>query len=232
MGAATPSAPATSGVAAKATSFEQAPVEVSGKSLPAFKDSVDDPAVGKTMPTVTGVSVFDGSPVVIKPTGKPQLIVFVAHWCPHCQAEVPRLVALAKEGKFKGADITAVATGTLASAPNYPPSAWLKRVGWPFPVMADSTTTAAAQAFGLTAYPTFVLVNGDGKVMGRSAGEATDADVTANIKALVAGEKLPLLESGASTSGELTAAGRVRRRSRRRPRGRVGDDRCESPSCA
>jgi thiol-disulfide isomerase/thioredoxin len=138
--------------------------------------------------------------VTIAPDGKPKAVVFVAHWCPHCQAEVPRLVALAKQGVFDGLEVSAVATGTNSTYPNYPPSAWLKDKSWPFPVMADSKTGTAAQAFGLDAYPYFVLVNPDGTVAGRATGEVSDADVTANVKALVAGKPLPLLSSGASSS--------------------------------
>jgi thiol-disulfide isomerase/thioredoxin len=184
----------------KATKYEQAPVQVAGAPLAPFSQSTGDAAVGDTIPTLTGMSVFDGSPVVVKPTGKPQAVVFLAHWCPHCQAEMPRLVALAKAGKLDGIDVTGVATGTNPGYPNYPPSAWLKKAGWPFPVLADSTTDAAARAFGVTGYPSFVLIDGSGKVMGRAAGEVTDEDIVANVKALVAGSPLPLLQSGASTS--------------------------------
>jgi thiol-disulfide isomerase/thioredoxin len=189
---------------AKATSFETGQVTVDGTPLPQYNaiyaGNGKDPAIGETIPTLHGESVFDGKPVTVTPNGKPQAVVFVAHWCPHCQAEVPRLVALAKQGVFDGIDVTAVATGTSDQAPNYPPSAWLKRVQWPFPVMADSPTGTAANAFGISAYPYFVLVNADGKVAGRATGEVTDADVEANVKALKAGKPLPLLTSGASSS--------------------------------
>ena len=57
---------------------------------------------------------------------------------------------LAKQGVFDGVDVTAVATGTNADAPNYPPSAWLKGEKWPFPVMADSPSGTAAH--GLRAH--------------------------------------------------------------------------------
>jgi cytochrome c biogenesis protein CcmG/thiol:disulfide interchange protein DsbE len=143
--------------------------------------------------------VFDGKPVTIAPDGKPQMIVFVAHWCPHCQNEVPRLVELAKQGVFKGVDVTAVATGTNDTYPNYPPSAWLKRVGWPFPVMADSASGSAANAYGLSAYPYFVLVDANGKIAARSTGEVAPADISANVEALRAGTPLPLTSSGTST---------------------------------
>jgi cytochrome c biogenesis protein CcmG/thiol:disulfide interchange protein DsbE len=188
-----------SGGSGSATAHEQGSVKMGGVALPTFTSSTADSALGEQMPTLRGVQ-FDGSPITIKPTGKPQLIVFVAHWCPHCQREIPVLVKLAKAGDFKGIDVTAVATGTNSGYPNYPPSAWLKSVGWPFPVMADSTNYQAAKAFGLAAYPYFVLVNGKGEVVGRSSGEVSEADIIANVKALIAGTPLPLLHPGASTT--------------------------------
>ncbi len=190
---------------ASAGKFETHAVTVDGTQLPpyngdAYSGNDSDPAIGQTIPTLRGVSVFDGKPVTIEPNGKPQAVVFVAHWCPHCQAEVPRLVALAKSGALKGLDVTAVATGTNPAADNYPPSTWLQDVGWPFPVMADSATGKAATAYGLTGYPYFVLVDANGKVAGRASGEVPDSDITANVEALVAGQPLPLLTSGASSS--------------------------------
>ena len=195
---------ASGGDSAKATGHETAAVTVDGKPLPTYLDAyngtTDDPAIGKTIPTLHGTSVLTGKPITIAPDGKPRAVVFVAHWCPHCQAEVPRLVALAKQGVFDGVQVSAVATGTNSAYPNYPPSAWLTNVGWPFPVMADSKTDAAAQAFGLNAYPFFVLVNADGTVARRATGEIATADIKANVKALVAGTPLPKPSSGASSS--------------------------------
>ena len=147
---------------AKATDHETGAVTVEGDALPRYTDTSVDTAIGDTIPTLSGVS-FDGSPVTIAPTGKPQVVIFVAHWCPHCQREVPSIVEVAKEGAFKGIDVATVATGTNATYPNYPPSAWLKRENWPFPVMVDSPQQTAAVAYGLSAYPYFVAVNAEGK---------------------------------------------------------------------
>jgi thiol-disulfide isomerase/thioredoxin len=199
---------------AKATNFETAAVKVSGAPLPEFDASKSpDPAIGDTIPTLEGKSVFDGGSITIGPNdggpndggpnggnGKPQAIAFVAHWCPHCQAEVPRLVSLAKQGVFDGVDVSAVATGTNSTYPNYPPSAWLKDVDWPFPVMADTKSGTAAQAFGLTAYPYFVLVDANGKVAARGSGEIAPDQIEADIAALKKGEPIPLASSGKSSS--------------------------------
>ena len=137
--------------------------------------------------------------MTIGPTGTPQVVMFVAHWCPHCQAEVPRIVDLAKQGAFDGLRMSTVATGTNPDYPNYPPSAWLSRENWPFPVMVDSDQSTAAQAYGLSAYPFFVFVGADGKVAGRATGELAPADLTKILDALRDGKPLPTA-SGANSS--------------------------------
>ncbi len=186
---------------ARAASFETASVTVTGTPLPEYDSSAArDPAIGDTIPTLQGVSVFDGKPVTVEPNGKPRMVVFLAHWCPHCQAEVPELVDLAKDGVFDGVDVTAVATGTNPDADNYPPSAWLEREDWPFAVMADSQSGTAAEAYGISAYPYFVMVDADGKVAGRATGEVSKDQIEANVEALKAGTPLPLASSGKSSS--------------------------------
>jgi thiol-disulfide isomerase/thioredoxin len=189
------------GDSASATQWETAAVKVDGTSLPQFDaQQAPDPAIGKAIPTLTGKSVFTGDPVKVEPNGKPQAVIFLAHWCPHCRAEVPRLVALAKDGVFDGVDVTAVATGTNEAAVNYPPSAWLKREHWPFAVMAEDASFTAADAYGISAYPYFVLVNADGTVAGRGTGELPPSEVRANIAALKAGKPLPLVSSNRSSA--------------------------------
>src|SRR5262249_43168328 len=141
----------------KATAHETAPVTVEGTKLPQFTGTANDKAIGETIPTLQGIT-FDGSPVTIESTGKPQVIVFLSHSCPHCQAEVPRIVDLQRAHKLSGVDFTAVTTNTSPELPNYPPSAWLAREHWPFRALADSKKLTAAQAYGLPAFPYFVFV--------------------------------------------------------------------------
>jgi cytochrome c biogenesis protein CcmG/thiol:disulfide interchange protein DsbE len=180
------------------TTHETGPVAVAGATLPRYGGPNNDGAVGHAIPTLSGES-FDGSKISIGPTGEPQVVMFVAHWCPHCQAEVPRVVDLAKQGAFDGLGVSTVATGTNPNYPNYPPSAWLAEQAWPFPVMADSTQSTAAEAYGLSAYPFFVFVSADGKVAGRATGEISPDDLTKILDALRAGKALPTA-SGANSS--------------------------------
>jgi len=178
-----------------------AEVSVDGTALPAFNSgATKDAAVGLTAPTIGSVD-FQGNNVQVGgATGSPYAVVFLAHWCPHCQAEVPRLVSLAKNGQIEGVDVTAVATGTSDQAPNYPPSAWLAREEWPFPVMVDTAAATAAKAYGLSGYPYMVFVDASGKVVGRTSGEIEAADLQKIFKALAAGETLPIPGAGASSS--------------------------------
>jgi thiol-disulfide isomerase/thioredoxin len=157
---------------AKEAGLEQTrPVQVSGSALPQFTDKGDDdPAVGQTAPELRGAA-FDGTPVVITP-GRPTLVLFVAHWCPHCQREVPLLVKhLGSHPLPDGVDLVTVATATAANQPNYPPSAWLARVGWKAPTLVDSSDGTAADAFGLRSFPYFVALDATGKVVARTSGE-------------------------------------------------------------
>ena len=149
---------------------ETRPVAVSGTALPASGDT-SDPAVGLTIPMVEGAG-FDGTPVTISPDDGPTVLVFAAHWCPHCQAEIPLLKDhLAADPLPAGVTLVTVSTSTNADQPNYPPSAWLQEEGWTQTVLADSEEGAAAAAFGVDAFPYFVAVDDDGKVVARTSGE-------------------------------------------------------------
>jgi thiol-disulfide isomerase/thioredoxin len=177
-----------------------AEVSVDGDTLPDFSGAGKDAAVGLTAPMLGSVD-FDGKNVQVGgATGSPYALVFLAHWCPHCQAEVPRLVAVAENGQIEGVDVFGVATGTSESQPNYPPSAWLAREDWPFPVLVDDASSSAANAYGLTGYPYLVFVDADGTVVGRTSGEVSEEDLQKIFAALAAGETLPLPGAGASSS--------------------------------
>ena len=147
------------------------PVTVSGNPLPMLPDSGADAALGSAVPELKGAA-FDGSAINIANDGHPKIVIFVAHWCPHCQAEVPVITKwIADNGAPAGVDVYAVSTGVSKDLPNYPPSSWLAKEKWPLPTLADSNDSVAAQAFGLSAYPYFVVVNASGKLMYRATGE-------------------------------------------------------------
>ncbi len=161
------------------------PVTVEGADLPVLPDgAAADPAAGLPMPALRGAS-FDGAPVSITADGHPKVIVFVAHWCPHCQREVPDLVSWLRAGGLpRGVELYAISTAARPSAPEYPPSAWLTREGWPAPVLADAKDGRAAVAAGLNAFPFFVFVDGKNAVVQRLSGERPIADIEARARAI------------------------------------------------
>lgn len=149
---------------------------VNGSPLPAFAAGEDDPAVGMAAPQVSGVD-FEGNQVQIGGSGRPTAIVFLAHWCPHCQREVPAVQAwLDATGGVGGVDVVSIATSTDSGRANYPPWEWLERESWTPPVLADDGRGTAMRAFGGTAFPFWVFLNSDGTVAARLAG-STDIAV-------------------------------------------------------
>ena len=167
---------------------EQAAVSVAGDVLPAYNDGDPNyPALGMTAPVLTGKG-FTGNTITTETTGTPMMLVFLAHWCPNCQREVPALVEWNKAGRTPpGIDIIGIATGTDPANPNYPPSEWLAREEFPalWPVIADSKDNTAGDAFGLAGYPYFVLIDGSGKVVKRMSGEIPMDELTVLLTALL-----------------------------------------------
>lgn len=166
---------------------ENGPVVVTGDALDLFAGVDGDTAIGATAPLVEGES-FDASPVSIGgPSGSASLVVFLAHWCPHCNDEIPELITLEESGALPdGLDVVGVSTAVDPSQPNYPPSAWIAENGWPWPMMADDTELTAMGAFGGTSFPYTVVLDADGDVLGRRAGSASAAEIANWLSGLLA----------------------------------------------
>jgi thiol-disulfide isomerase/thioredoxin len=153
-------------------------VVVVGDPLPKFGDGADT-AIGMTAPVLEGFG-FLGNEVTTTP-GTPMLLVFLAHWCPFCQKEVPVLVNWNSSGTVPdNLDVIAVTTGTDEAQPNFPPSVWLANEKWPelWPVLVDNKDQTASNAFGLAGYPFMTLIGSDGKVLWRNSGEISAEALT------------------------------------------------------
>lgn len=164
------------------------PIDVTGDPLDPFDSSIDDLSVGTAAPVVSGER-FDGTEIVLgAPTDNPTLVVFLAHWCPHCNEEVPELISLEEEGRIPdGLDVVGVSTAAVADRDNYPPSEWVEEKGWPWPTMADDEIQSAIAAFGGTSFPFAVVLDADGTVLARRAGQATGDETVAFLEAALAG---------------------------------------------
>jgi len=165
---------------------ETQPVTVVGTALPTPPAAGNDVAVGMTAPTLKGFT-FSGTPIDITPGGRAKMVVFLAHWCPHCNAEIPVLQAWAAAGGVPAnLDIIGVSTAVTSQRDNYPPSSWLVNKQWTWPALADSVASDAAAAYGVASFPSFVIVGADGKVKVRSSGELPVADLDALVRLAVA----------------------------------------------
>ena len=140
-----------------------------------------DGSVGQKAPSVTGTSIA-GERMTIEPgDGTPKAIVFLAHWCPHCQAEVPRVVDWMEAGNLPdGVEVVGVATGIDRNRPNYPPHAWFERENWDVPTVVDGDS-GALRAYGITTFPGWVLIDGDGNVVQRWTGETSAEQLSQRI---------------------------------------------------
>jgi thiol-disulfide isomerase/thioredoxin len=163
---------------------ENRPVEVSGAPLPALDPAVeDDPAIGMATPVITGAT-FDGDPITVGgATGGPTLYVYLAHWCPHCNNEIPELIELAnRDGIPEGMNVVGISTAVDNTAPNYPPSQWVVEKDWPWPVLADDVQSTSFVVNGGGGFPYLLLVDTDGTVIDRSSGEKKAEDLAAWIQ--------------------------------------------------
>ncbi len=162
-------------------------VTVTGSPLAQYDNPAADSAVGSPAPAISGVD-RTGAVVELTPGGNPTLVLFLAHWCSHCQADLPRMVEwLDANPDALGVDVVAVATGTQQTSPNYPPGPWLEREGWTEPHIMDDENGSAAQAYGLASFPFWVALDADGNVLGRLGGELGLDQIDALMQSIAAG---------------------------------------------
>ena len=164
------------------TRTETAEIRVIGDPLAPFSGG-QDPSLGAAVPGLLG-STFSGNRLEVTPDGRPRVYGFFAHWCPHCQQELPRVSTWLNNNEMPGdVEVVAVVTSTEVTADNYPPSAWFDAVAWPARVIVDDASGSAATAFGLSGFPYWVVTNSEGAVVARLSGELTETQFEALITA-------------------------------------------------
>ena len=167
---------------------EYGEVTISGDALPLMESGAaiipTDPALGQVGPEAAGVD-FDDSATAINHDGTPTAVVFLAHWCVHCRAEVPAVQAwLDSGGGVPGVDMVSVTTSASSGQPNWPPSSWLEREGWTTPNIRDDSDSSLFQAYGGRSFPYWVFLNGDGTVAHRQQGRVEIAQLEAIMQGL------------------------------------------------
>ena len=101
--------------------------------------------------------------------GKPALVDFFASWCDPCAEEAPELRKLAAS---LGDRATVVAVDWDDAGG--PARAFVKKHGWTFPVLAD-TSGRAGESYGLVGLPTSFVLDPQGRIVATFRGPQTAA---------------------------------------------------------
>jgi cytochrome c biogenesis protein CcmG, thiol:disulfide interchange protein DsbE len=101
--------------------------------------------------------------------GKPALVDFFASWCHPCEEEAPTLRKLSQNLGDK-ATIVAVDWDDAGGAAR----AFVRKHGWTFPVLADTSGTAGEQ-YGLVGLPTSFVLDPQGKIVATFRGPQSEA---------------------------------------------------------
>jgi thiol-disulfide isomerase/thioredoxin len=139
---------------------------------------------GSLAPTLVGTDL-EGEALTIPSEGA-KLVVFLAHWCPHCQAEVPLLVDWIDSGDVpEGVEVYGVATSNDPNADNFPADAWLAEEGWEQPTLLDDEANTFANDYNVEGFPFLAFVDEDGTVVETMSGEKPISEVQAAAEDLV-----------------------------------------------
>ena len=148
------------------------PVEVVGDPIGvAYPDDGPDAAVGLPSPVITALD-YDDQPVTIGAPGQAQVLVFLAHWCPVCDQELPTLRdVVAADGVPDDVELVFVTTGLDPGRPNWPPRTWLRDAGLESVLtVRDDTGDPLMRAYGLRAYPAWAVIDAEGTLVARRQG--------------------------------------------------------------
>jgi thiol-disulfide isomerase/thioredoxin/outer membrane lipoprotein-sorting protein len=97
--------------------------------------------------------------------GKPVLLDFWATWCPPCRRSMPVLEKIAME--FKDSDL--VILGVDSGEDREVVERFLKKNPFGYPAVL-SGESGILESYGVTAYPTFILIGRDGKIIANDVG--------------------------------------------------------------
>ena len=153
-----------------AAGLPEGEISVVGDSLPQYAGENDDNvALGLAAPTFSAPDQ-NSDIFQLEKNGNSKALLFLAHWCPHCQREVPVVQRfIDSNGVPPGIDVIAVATSIDRGRDNYPPQEWLQREGWSETQIYD-LDREIGEAYGLNAFPYWVFLDKDLNVLARRTG--------------------------------------------------------------
>jgi thiol-disulfide isomerase/thioredoxin len=110
---------------------------------------------------------------VTYPENTPTIFLFVAHWCPFCQEELPEVVNWIENNDVlaKGVNVVLIVTDINPNKANYPPDSWLYNERWKYPVIYDDDQSTLAEYFGVSYFPSWVFTETNGEIAFTHAGK-------------------------------------------------------------
>lgn len=160
------------------TGVEAPPPAAPEGYLPRFEAGQPDTALGMRLGTIAGADAYSGDEMTIDPgDGTKRVWMVWAHWCPYCQDELPALSAAYPQLQADYPDIE-IATVTTSIDPTRgnPLEEYLDAEQFPFPVVIDGDFALAGQ-MGVNAFPFWLVTDGEGTVLFRSAGALGEAQL-------------------------------------------------------
>jgi cytochrome c biogenesis protein CcmG/thiol:disulfide interchange protein DsbE len=137
---------------------------------------------GETIPAFSAPELGGGSFEWSDFSSGPTVLAVWAPWCPHCQAELPRLAA-ALDG-YPEVKLVTVATA-IGQQPGPSVEGYLTDNGLTFPVGVDDANGTLMKGLGVEGFPTTYYVK-DGSVVTRTEGEVDPAQLTSILDQLEA----------------------------------------------
>lgn len=138
-------------------------------------------APGEPVPGFSAPALDSGTFRWSDHVGEPTVLSVWAPWCPHCQAELPRLAAAAEAHP----DVRLVTVTTAYGVqPGPTPPEYLAAEGLSFPVAVDDGAQTLMRGLGVQSFPTTYFVGSDGAVVRATTGELEPADLEAYLTEL------------------------------------------------
>ena len=135
-------------------------------------DDAGEAGATAVAPALRGEDYAGNAVEVVPGEDGPLMIVFLAHWCPHCNAEIPVLQEWDASGAIPDElRVVGVSTSVREEAPNYPPDQWISDVGWTWPLLADDAESTFAESYDVSGFPFIVFVDEAGQVTATTTGE-------------------------------------------------------------
>lgn len=156
-------------------------------SVTVARDSLQPLQIGDEIPDWSAPALDgygDGTLAWSQYVGTPTVLSVWASWCPHCQAELPRLAAAV--GSRPGIQLVSVTTA-LGREAGPTPAGYMESNDLTFPVALDDANTTLMKGLGVTGFPTTYFVDASGTIVQKGEGEIDPGTLDRYLQQLSAG---------------------------------------------